>query len=269
MEGEKFSFSKLDTFQNCKRLYYYNYILKERSADNVYSFLGSISHELTQAIIQEQETNESALQKFIEAVEDADMLGLEWISDNVKKNYVECISHFFEHFNPIRNDTIRIEDYFEVEISGVIVRGYIDLWYRIDNTIYIIDLKTSSKFSKKELPKKSRQLLMYAMALGEKYPDYNIILQFNMLKYSLNKRGTLIERNKLGILDEVRDAIVNVDITENAIDEVKTYVANTVFGINQIDKSDKLAWPMDNDPKKDFFCKNLCTYREKCLIDVN
>lgn len=267
MVEEKYSFSRLDTFHNCKRLYYYNYVIKERSGDNIYSFLGSIAHELTQAIIQEQETNESALQKFIEAVDDAEMLGLEWISENVKNNYVSCISHFFENYNPIRNDTIRIEDYFEIDIKGTIVRGYIDLWYRIDDAIYIIDLKTSSKFSKKELPKKSRQLLLYAIALGEKYPDYKIVLQFNMMKYALNKRGTLIERNKFDLFDEFKDAIVEVSVTEESINEVNQYVSDTINEINQINKENRESWTMDNDPEKDFFCKNLCTYREKCLLE--
>lgn len=250
---------------NCKRLYYYNYIKKERSGDNIYSYLGTVCHELTQAIIQEQETNESALQKFHEAVDDADMLDLEWMSENVKNKYVECIAHFFEHYSPVRNDTIRIEEYFEININGVILRGYIDLWYRIDNTIYIIDLKTSTKFTKKDLPKKSRQLLLYAIALQEKYPDYNIILQFNMMKYALNKRGTLIERNKFDLFDDFEDAIVTVDVTEEGIDDVKKYVTDTVKLINSIDKEDIKNWTMDNDPEKDFFCRNLCSYRGKCL----
>lgn len=265
MDNEKFSFSKLETFNNCKRSYYYNYILKERSGENIYSYCGSCCHDLTQAIIQEQETNQSALQKFLEAVDDADMLGLEWISDNVKNNYVECISHFFENYSPIRNDTIRIEEYFEININGVILRGYIDLWYRIGNDIYIIDLKTSSKFSKKDLPKKSRQLLLYAIALQEKYPDYNVVLQFNMMKYALNKRGTLIERNKFDLFDDFEDAIVTVDVTEEAINEVRKYVTDTVKLINSIDKTDIEKWTMDNDPEKDFFCKNLCSHRVKCL----
>jgi RecB family exonuclease len=265
MEEEKYSFSRLETFHNCRRSYYYNYILGTRSGDNIYSYCGTIVHELTQAMIQKQITNEEALTSFIEAIDDAEMLDLPWMSENVKNNYVSCISHFLENYNPINNVTIRIEDYVEIEVNGVIMRGYIDLWYRIGNEIYIIDLKTSTKFSKKDLPKKSRQLLFYGLALSEKYPDYKINLQFNMLKYAL-KKGKLVERNKLDIFDEdLPDGTVEVEFNEELIQELKDYVTNTVKVINSINKGDIVYWNMDNDPTKDFFCKHLCGHRQKCL----
>lgn len=259
-----FSFSRLETFHNCRRSYYYTYIENDRSGDNIYSFLGTIVHELTQGIILKQETNESALNKFVAAVDDAEMLGLEWISEKVKDNFVQCIVHFFENYSPELNNTIRIEDYFEININGTVLRGYIDLWYRLDNTIYIVDFKTSTKFSKKDLSKKSRQLVLYAVALSEKYPEYDIILQFNMVKYVL-KNGKLIERNKLDLFDEFTDGILNVECTQESIDEVKEYVASTISNINKLNRSDILEWSMDNNPTKDFFCINLCGHRDKCL----
>lgn len=264
MDEVKYSFSRLETFHNCKRLFYYNYIQGNRSGDNIYSFTGTIVHELTQSMVQKQITNEEAVQRFLEAIDDAEMLDLQWISENVKNNYVSCISHFLENYSPVENNTICIEDYFEIDINGVTVIGYIDLWYRIGNEIYIIDLKTSTKFAKKDLPKKSRQLLLYAIALSEKYPDYKIILQFNMLKYVLRK-GKLVERNKLDLFDEFSDGIVEVSPTDESIQETKDYVTDTVKQINHIDKSDIVYWSMDNDPTKDFFCKNLCSHRNLCL----
>ena len=50
-EKELYSFSKLDTFNNCKRAYYYTYICGERGGDNIYSFLGTITHELIEKVI--------------------------------------------------------------------------------------------------------------------------------------------------------------------------------------------------------------------------
>jgi RecB family exonuclease len=262
---EKYSFSKLENFHNCRRGYYYDYIAGQRGGDNIYSFLGTITHELTQSMVQKQITNDEAVQQFKEAVNDAEMLDLAWMSENVRNNYISCITHFLENYNPINNDTIRIEDYVEIEIIGVIMRGYIDLWYRIGNEIYIIDLKTSTKFSKKDLPKKSRQLLFYGLALSEKYPDYKINLQFNMLKYVL-KNGKLVERNKLDIFDEdLLDGIVNVDFSNEAVNELQEYITNTVKQINSINKNDIVYWDIDLDPTKDFFCKNLCSHRNKCL----
>jgi hypothetical protein len=264
MIEEKYSFSRLEAFHNCKRLFYYTYVQNDRSGDNIYSFLGTVVHELTQCLIQEQETNESAVEKFLAAVNDAEMLDLPWISEKVRDNYVECITHFLENYLPTSNNTIRIEDYFEIDIKGTIVRGYIDLWYRIGNNIYIVDFKTSTKYNKKDLPKKARQLVLYAMALKEKYPEYNIILQFNMLKYAI-KNGKLIERNNLDLFDEYTDGILDIKCTLESMNEVSEYITETLKEINKINKDDLVYWSMDKNPNKDFFCVNLCGHRSKCL----
>lgn len=265
MSEEKYSFSKLDNFNNCRRGYYYDYIVKDRGGENIYSYMGTVTHELTQAIIQKQIDNEEAVKQFIEAVDDAEIMDLHWMSEKVKSNYVDCIVHFLENCSPMDNPTIRIEDYFEIDIEGVTLRGYIDLWYRIGNQIYIVDFKTSTKYAKKDLPGKSRQLILYGIALNDKYPDYEINLQFNMLKYVLRK-GRLYERNKLDLFDEYEDeGILHVKINDDEINELKKYVAETVKQIKSIDESNIEFWNMDNDPKKDFFCKNLCGHRNKCL----
>ena len=45
------------------------------------------------------------------------------------------------------------------------------MWYMLNDEIHIVDFKTSSKFSAKDLLKKQRQLLIYAKALEEKIWD--------------------------------------------------------------------------------------------------
>jgi len=209
----KYSYSRLDSFHNCKRSYYYTYGLGERGGENIYSFLGTVCHELTQGIIEEKETNESAVKKFKQALEDTEMLGLEWISDKVKTNYDECITHFLENFLPTKADDIKIEEYFEVEIEGAIVRGYIDLCYILNGELHIIDLKTSSKFAKKDMVKKQRQLSLYAYALQDKYPNMKIKLYFNMLKYAFQGKK-LVERNNLSIFEDYVEGMVEVIYNE-------------------------------------------------------
>jgi hypothetical protein len=66
-------------------------------------------------------------------------------------------------------------------------------------------------------------------------------------------------------LDEYPDGNVNVEFNNESVQEVKEYITDTVKRINSIDKSDIVYWNMDNDPTKDFFCKNLCSHRKLCL----
>lgn len=73
---------------------------------------------------------------------------------NLRINYLECILYYIENFVLIECDKYYIEEYFEFDINGIIMRGYIDLYYVIDDKIYVIDYKLSSKFFKKDLFKK-------------------------------------------------------------------------------------------------------------------
>ena len=264
MSEGKFSFSKLDSFHNCKRSYYYTYILHNRSGDNIYSFLGTIVHELVEKLEQDLITKEQSVDEFIDAVDDADMLGLEWISDKVKTNFVDCITHYLENFKHQKYDEIHIEDYFEVDILDITIRGYIDKWYRIGDDIFIMDYKTSSKFSAKDLLKKQRQLLIYARALEDKYPKCNIYLCFNMLKYAY-QNGKLTERNKLNILEDFEDGIIKIKYTSELKSDLDEYVSETTTEIDGLDQTKKYQWSMSYNPHVDFFCKNLCGYRDKCL----
>lgn len=261
-----YSFSRLDSFHNCKRSYFYTYVLGQRGGENIYSFLGTICHELTQGIIENKETNEGAVEKFTQAVDDADMLGLEWISEKVKNNYKECITHFFENYISEAIKDFKIEEYFEVNVNGVMMKGYIDLWYFKDGKIHICDLKTSSKYSKKDLLKKQRQLYLYAYALSKQYPNMKINLYFNMLKYVI-QNNKLVERNKCSIFEDYSDGLVIIKYDDDiAKKDIEDYVTNTVDEIELLDK-DIIFWNKNYNAEKDFFCVNLCSFRDKCLIE--
>jgi len=267
MSEEKYSFSRLESFHNCKRSYYNTYVLKNRGGDNIYSYLGTVCHELTQGIIEGKETNMGALEKFNDSIELADILGFIWISDKVKSNYTECITHFFENFTPTTGDNIKIEQYFEVDIKGVTVRGYIDLSYLLNGELHIIDLKTSSKYSAKDMLHKQRQLVLYAYALEKQYPDIPIKIYFNMLKYA-KRKGTVVERNKLNLLDAYEEGLIEIKYDKIAKEDLENYIMDTFIEISITDKDNIEKWPMGYNPYTGFFCKHLCTFREACMNPI-
>lgn len=265
-----FSFSKIDTFHNCERNYYYTYILHQRGGDNIYSFLGTIIHNLVEQLYKNEINKEKAKITFLDSIEEADMLGLKWMNDNVKNKYVECITHFFENFSPIKNDNIVIEEYFEVDVCGITMRGYIDIYYIQDNILYIIDFKTSSKFDKKTLSHKKIQLFLYALALKEKYKNLDIKIGFDMLKYAKNERGTLKERNNFDLFSEFEEGYIWVDFDEDSINELKKYIKTALDKIEENKLiGDIGVWGMCDNKASTFFCKNLCSNRDKCLEYIN
>ena len=115
---------------------------------------------------------------------------------------------------------------------------------------------------------KKLQLAFYSYAIHEKYPDMLIKLYFDMLKYA-KVNNKIIARNELSILDfEYEKGLVEVTFDEDLINNLKTYVKGTVEGINSINKNNKDEWTIDRKPQTDFFCKNLCSFRSKCLEEV-
>ena len=215
-----YSYSRCENYHNCPRSYFYTYIEKNRGEDNIYSFMGSVTHEILE-----------------------------------------------EYF---------IEEYFEIPVGDKWMKGYIDLYTITDGVIDIYDYKTSSSssFTGKDAYKKMRQMILYGIAIKQKYPDMPIrSMNFDMLKYykvpsKRSKLGyTLKDRSTIDILDfttEFSPAYVSAEFTPEVVEEVTEYVCNTVNEIESLDK-DLSCYKKGFDPKKDFFCKTLCSFRDKCL----
>ena len=259
-ELEKFSFSKLDTFKTCPRSYYLTYISKIDRSNNVYGFLGGRFHECLEMLQKKEITKEEAIEKFKSDIETSEMFEMTFPTEKSKKNYIDCLMLYLDSYERIPIEEFETEEYFEFDINGVIMRGYIDLYFIKENSIYVLDYKTSSKFSKKDLEKKEKQLILYGMYLQEKYPDKEIVyLGFDMCKYIKNKRGTLKERTEFE--ESYGNGYVEVEYNDSKVDELRTYVLDIVNQIDSLDKNNIEEWKKN---KNKFFCDNLCSVQKYC-----
>lgn len=268
MENNLYSFSKFETFNNCPRCYYYTYILDYRNGDNIYSFLGTVVHELIGKLELSKISKAEAENEFVDSIIDADNLRFKWISEKVKNNYIECVFHYLKNFQKTNCDEIFIEDYFETSINCVNIRGYIDAWYVKNNEIYIVDYKTSSKFSSVELQNKQKQLYIYAKVLKERFPNRTIYLGFDMVKYALQGKK-IVERNKLNLLKPFKPAIIDIPFNEKKLDNLNVYIKTSEENIGSKIIDRPSDWAKSHNPNTGFFCKNLCSHRKRCLNYVD
>lgn len=258
---ELFSFSKLTTYHTCPYSYYLTYIEKAKRKDNVYSFLGTTIHSLLEELQSGRITTDGAKKEFLNKFIDTEILGYDFPTENSSVNFKECMIEYFENYTPFKNVEYHIEDYFEESIGDVVLRGYIDI-YTIEDGKYIdvYDYKSSSKFTKKDLEVKKLQLIIYGIALKKKYPDKVIrSLNFDMCKYTKNKRGTLIERNKAETQSE--RAFVTVDFSDENVEQAIEFINDTYSMIKSLDSKDSNVWLPNKNP---FFCKNICSHYEEC-----
>lgn len=235
---EVYSISRLDAINNCLYASYFTYVLHDRGKDNVYSALGSATHECLEEIVNGIKTEEDLIKAVDFELENIEILGLEFPKDRngedtIKDNWVADMKHFCETYSAPKNEKLKTEELFLYQApNGKWLQGFIDLQrINADGSIDIYDYKTSSMYKGEELKKHQRQLILYA--LGKEQQDGCTInsVNWNFLKYanveflgfktvkSKNKTEItkVIERRKIG---SEMAKFVERDLADNGFDEV-------------------------------------------------
>lgn len=255
---ELYSFSRLTTFHTCKYSYYLTYVLKLKRENNIYGFLGGKVHEILESLQREEISNYEAIDKFNNNFECGEILGMDFPTESSKEKYKMAITNYLENYKRVDVDEYYIEEYFEIPIGGVKMRGYIDLYTISDGVIDVYDYKTSSKFSKKDLETKKLQLIIYAIALQKKYPNLKIRnLYFDMCKYTLSKRGALVDR--LNTSDTKEKGLLKIEFNKENIKQAEDFVRNTYEEIKEAERNK--AW---DKIETSFFCTNICSNYNFC-----
>lgn len=263
-----YSISRLECFCECQHEFYLTYVKGMRSeGENIYGFLGSRVHEILEELQVGKITIDEALNRYDESIDDADILGFEFITKKSGDNWKECVRHYIENFEPIECTEFGVEEGFHIDIDGIKVRGHIDFWYKDkeDGLLRVIDYKTSTKFAKKDLPKYGRQLILYAYALEQLGYGKVKDTSWDMLKYvskPWRKTFVLKERNEITDLDgiEYGKGIVTLDYNEDAKNNLLDWIKSTVEEINSKDIDNPYDWKPCEGYSKSFSCKNLCDH---------
>ena len=183
-----YSHSKLGTFNQCKRSYYYTYINKKEQKTGVYSTLGTSCHSSL------EELYEGKVDKLNKQIFDNEFLKCELFGINfpnskydIKGGYKKDIDAFYDVYKKIDGEgkkfiseigfILKIDDnHYEI--------GYIDLLVlNDDGTCEIIDFKTSSTFDAKHTISAGRQLVLYKLAIEQLYGIKVNTVTWEMLKY--------------------------------------------------------------------------------------
>lgn len=269
---EIYSYSRLGSFETCKYGYYLNYIKKEKGNNGTYGVLGNKLHSIMEELEHGKITKDIALNMWNEQVDYMDIMGeLNFPTEKSKNNYLNDIKSYLETFIPIEPNKreVGVEEYFEIELNGNLIRGYIDLYF-IDHEkkeIDIYDYKTSSKssFSKKNLLKKCYQLILYGIALEKKFDGYKInSSNFDLCKYAKHKENNKIkERCELTFMDEddYNRWFLNIPFNQSNKQSLIEYISETINQIEALDKNNESNWSPCNNK---FYCKNLCSFGDNC-----
>lgn len=230
METNKqtYSFSRLDSWNQCPLQWKYNYLDKLPQLSNFFSELGSYMHLLLEAY-------------------DRGKIPADRLSEVFDKHYRRRVhtpppfpiedkwkSEVYWEFNKFRGfskPAIGIERDILIDYGDFFLRGFIDR--EVEGGI--IDYKVSKPFDKKKLEHKKKQLYLYSRAYKEKWGKYPEKLYFFFFRV-----GKITE-----IDFDIKDYNKAVKWARNMVKEIESATEYPA----KIDKG---------------FCNNLCGFRNIC-----
>ncbi len=237
--------SSINTFRQCKRKYYYQYIAKLPTLPNIHQVRGNIAHsalELFYDIDTAALTAENSQQKLTAAIqalfvqtwgnyqpklaglglskdqerfyfEETMLMLMNWVNQFTpelkqaaeRKNL--SLSEAFEYLKPLREQEFKSDRYS--------IRGFIDAIRQLEDEVHIIDYKTNANFDMKDELK--IQLAIYSLLYFEKHGKMP------------SKVGIFFLRHKLKLID-VDDVLLDM-----AKREIQLIHAHTSKGENMDD----------------------------------
>lgn len=247
LDSMTYSFSSLNSFENCKSGWYKTYILRMKTCGNFFSEYGKVVHNMLEKYAKDElsifELNEyydtefakisyvAPKNKYVDIRESYYNLGLDYI------NNIDLILDEYE--------VLGVEKKVNFVFAGRKFVGYIDLLLREKATGEIIVLDHKSRkiellkngelnaASKRALVEYKRQLYLYSIPVYEEYGEYPAKLRWN----HFNKR-----------------LWNTVDFVLEEYEETKAWIEETISAIKEEEN-----WYPNNENV--FFCNELCGQR--------
>jgi hypothetical protein len=204
-----FSWSMVSTFTTSPYEYLLKYILHTPEDLNncVYASMGGMAHDILEKLYNGEIKYDDMEDEFETAWSMAvDISDLKFDRNDEEHNkklsdkYYDDLKHFFKYHTKIPYKTVT-EQFLVTKINDYVLQGYLDIIFKDEEGFYnIIDFKTSSIYTGKNLLEKSGQLCVYAKGLNQKgVPIDKIKIGFNFLKYVTvqyqQANGSVKERN--------------------------------------------------------------------------
>lgn len=251
IEDMKWSYSRLEIFDDCPYRWYLQYIHTPRliKEHKFYAEFGLFMHDLLEKYYKGKMTKDEILVKYLTGFTEVTKASGKPKVDTVQK-YFQNGKEFLKSLQPMKFETVSVEEKVDFEIDGIKFTGRIDYLGMEDGEYVIVDnksrdLKPRSNRVKptlkdKELDTMLRQLYIYAEAVRQKYGKLPKKLCFNCFK-----TGVFIEE----------------PFNEDAYHEAISWAKNKVEEISGVEEF---------YPNTDYFsCYYICSMSEHCCYNEN
>ena len=246
IEDMKWSYSRIESFEDCPYKFYLRYINKCEEVDKFYASYGTYMHKLIEMYYTGELHPDDMVEEFLEGFSE-NVRGMRPAQTTVQK-YIQAGVEYLKSFKPFDFNMIDVEKRVDFKIGDLNFVGIIDYLGEKDGELYIVDnksrdLKPRSNRQKptvkdKELDEMLKQLYIYSAAIKQEYGKFPKALCFNCFR-----TGVFIEEPFK--IEKYNKAIKWV---EDMVEEIK----NTD----------------DFYPNREYFyCCYICGVNEDCFFD--
>ena len=246
IDGMTWSFSRIESFEQCPYGWLSKYIYGEEQRRLFFSDFGSFIHDILRRLfageLDADELGDAYLMEFSEKVSGY-APSRQIVSGRFQDGYSYLRSPISTYHELKSRNVLAVEQSFVLNISDIPFTGVIDLVTSDHGDIVVTDhkstvIKPPSGRKKPTLydidrEKRARQLYLYALAVKEAYGQWPARLEFNCFRVP---------------------EIISIPFNEKAKDEAVAWALDSVQNIQNCDEF---------SPKVDYFyCKNLCDLKE-------
>ena len=250
-----YSHSRLSTFQNCPRQYWFRYIEKPEieKVDGIEAFMGSRAHDALEELYKYLFNGRVlSVDEVIQCYEDCweknwhdevRIVKAEFTAEDYKNVGRKAVEDYYNQYYPFDDSrTVGLERHVTANLDPdghYKMRGFIDrLARRDDGTIEIHDYKTNSRLPTQQDADEDRQLALYQLCIQNAWPDAeNVELIWHYLRFGKEMVSTRSPEQ----IEQVRQGCISL-----------------------IDEIEGRGKDVDNFPTQPSALCNWCDYRELC-----
>lgn len=234
-----YSFSKVESMQNCPYEAYLTYVkgMRDQALPGIYGELGGRVHDTLEEITNGTKTEADLLPDLQKKLEELELVGICFPkgsdgSDSIKKSWMTDMEHFCKTYKAPKG-TFETEQFFLYKTPhGHYLQGYIDLTkIRADGTLEIYDYKTSTRYTGEDIKSHSRQLTLYA--LGKEQEGYEVKnIAWIFLKYcEVTYLGRKTVKSKEDI--QIKKIIERKNLVKDLANEIRRKLS--LDGVDEVD----------------------------------
>lgn len=244
IEGMRWSYSRLHSFEQCRYGWFLKYIHGTKKEEKFYASYGSFVHKLIELYYRGFFTAMELKGAFVTGFSES-VLGIR-PNDSIVTKYIAAGIRYFKDFRPVPFHVLEVEKKIQFEMDGIPMVAIIDILGEENGGLIIVDnksrdLKPRSNREKptvndKVLDEMLRQLYIYACAVKAEYGRFPSALCFNCFKAGVFIREPFQKEKYDEAIQWAKDRIEEIKSEEN----------------------------FDPNPEY-FFCKFLCDVSYDCI----